>query len=75
MARRKFAKLKNLMFEREITQAEAAKKLGCGLAYLSHRLNGHFPFTFHDAEILSEMLDIPREEWADYFTDKPKIGV
>ena len=35
MARRKFAKLKNLLFEKELTQDDAARIVGRSKTYLS----------------------------------------
>ena len=72
MARRKFAKLKNLLFERELTQDDAAEVLGRGTTYVSRRMNGHEPWNFDDAEKLGGLLEIPRAEWADYFTEGGK---
>ena len=69
MARRKFKKLKDRMFEKELTQEPAAKMLGRSPTYFSHRMNGREPFNFAEAAILSEVLEIPRTEWADYFTE------
>ena len=70
MARRKFAKLKNIMFEKELTQEQAARMLKRSTTYISYRMNGREPFNFAEAAILAEALDIPREAWADYFTDE-----
>ena len=69
MARRKFAKLKNRMFEMEITQEEAAKAMGRSMTYLSSRLNCRGSFSFNDALTLGKLLGIPRTEWVDYFMD------
>lgn len=69
MARRKFAKLKNLLFEKELTQDDAARIVGRSKTYLVLRINGHEPFDFEDAAKLAAVLDIPRTEWADYFTE------
>ena len=69
MAKRRFKKLKDRMYEKELTQDEAARMLGRSTTYLSHRLNGHEPFDFADAAVLAGVLDIPRTEWADYFTE------
>lgn len=69
MARRKFAKLKALMYEQEFTQQDAAQALGRGKTYLSRRMNGHEPFNFEDARILGELLNIPRTQWVEYFSE------
>lgn len=70
MAKKKFLKLKSAMVEHDITQAEAAKRIGKGLTYLSERMTGKRSFSFNDARLLGQMLDIPKSEWADYFTDE-----
>lgn len=69
MARRKFAKLKNRMFEMEITQEEAAKVMGRSMTYLSSRLNCRESFSFDDALTLGKLLEIPKTDWVDYFMD------
>lgn len=72
MARRKFARLKALMYEREFTQEDAARALGRGMAYVSRRMNGHEPFNFEDARVLGGLLEIPRAQWVDYFSEETK---
>lgn len=69
MAKRKFAKLKALLFELEFTQEDVAQALGHGRGYVSARLNGHAPFTLADASKLAHLLDIPEEKWAEYFAE------
>ena len=69
MARRKFAKLKNLLFEQELTQADVAREIGRGMTYVTRRMNGRDAWTFADAEKLGSLLGISRTEWADYFTE------
>lgn len=69
MARRKLAKLKALLYEREMTYPDVAALMGHGLTYVCRRMNGHEPWTFEDAAKLSRVLDIPSAEWADYFME------
>lgn len=69
MAKRRFKKLKDRIFEKELTQDDLAAVLGRGKTYVSRRMNGHEPWTFEDAGKLGGVLDIPRTEWADYFTE------
>lgn len=70
MPKRKFAKLKVLLFEQEFTQDDVAKLLGRGRGYVSARLNGHASFTLSDAGKLARLLDIPKEKWAEYFAEE-----
>lgn len=72
MPKRKFKKLKDRMFEKELTQEAGAEMIGRSLGYLSRRMNGREPFNFAEAAILAEALEIPRTEWADYFTEGGK---
>lgn len=67
MARRKFSKLKSLMYEMELTQADLTEHIGRGRTYLSRRLNGKEPFNTEDIKIISEILSIPLTECVDYF--------
>lgn len=69
MRKRRFAKLKSLLYEQELTQDDAARAVGRGKTYIARRMNGHEPWTFEDAEKLGGLLGIPRSEWVDYFTE------
>ncbi|MFR8012247.1 MAG: hypothetical protein ACLU8W_10900 [Clostridia bacterium] len=68
--RRKFSKLKALMFEQEISQEYIARQLGRGTTYVARRMNAHEPFTTEDMRIIGNLLDIPRSEWLDYFMEE-----
>lgn len=67
--RRKFSKLKALMFEQDVSQEYLAKKLGRGVTYLSKRMNAHEPFTTQDMKVIGSVLEIPRERWLEYFME------
>lgn len=67
MPRRKFAKLKSLMFEKEITQEDLTEVVNHGKTYIVRRLNGHEPFTTADIKAISGVLDIPLTECTSYF--------
>ena len=69
MAKRKFGKLKALLYEQEITQNDIAQLLGRGRGYVSARLNGRASFTLAEASKLAHLLDIPEEKWAEYFAE------
>lgn len=69
MAKRKFSKLKARMFEQDISQQYLAKRLGKGITYLSRRLNAHEPFTTEDMQAIGLVLEIPRDQWLDYFIE------
>lgn len=74
MARRKFAKLKALMYEREVIQADLAEALGRSQTYIVVRMGGKEPWNLEDIQTIGAMLDIPREQWLDYFIDTPATG-
>lgn len=67
MARRKFSKLKSLIYERETTQEELATLMEKSKGYLSRRLNAKEPFNTEDIKMLSNELKIPQTEWVEYF--------
>ena len=70
MARRKFAKLKALMFEQEVRQIDLEPIIGKGIAYIATRMNGQFPFNTREMQQIGDLLGIPREHWLDYFTEE-----
>lgn len=72
MRKRRFSRLKTAIFEKELSQAFIAKKLGRGTTYLSRRMTGREPFTTADMARIGAILGIPREEWLDYFMDEPQ---
>ena len=67
MPRRKFSKLKSLMYENEVTQEDLTKIINHGRTYLTRRLNGHEPFTTEDIKVISGVLNIPLTECVNYF--------
>ncbi len=69
MARRKFAKLKALMFEQEVTQADIAKATGRSQTYIASRMTGREVFDLNDMKVIASLLDLPREKWLDYFME------
>ncbi len=74
MARRKFAKLKALMYEREVVQADLAATLGRSQTYIVVRMNGKEPWSLDDVQTIGNMLEIPREQWLDFFIDRGERG-
>ena len=69
MARRKFAKLKALMYEQGVTQLDVASKIGRGPSYVAKRMNALASFTLADMCTIGTMLGIPREDLLLYFLD------
>lgn len=74
MARRKFAKLKALLYEKELIQADLARELGRSGTYITVRMNGKEPWSLDDVQAIGEMLEIPREQWLDFFIDESRAG-
>ncbi len=60
-------KIKGRMRELEITQADVAKALFIAQPTANLKLNNKRPFDLEEAEKLSVLLDIKREEFGDYF--------
>ncbi len=71
MARRKFARLKSALYEAELTQADIARACGRGTTYISRRMNGREPFNTADMLVIGRLLDLPRDQWLNYFVDGP----
>lgn len=69
MARRKFSKLKALMFEKEIRQIDLEPIVGHGINYISRRFNGKEAFNTKEMQSIGTMLEIPKEQWLDYFIE------
>ena len=69
MARRKLAKLKALMFENEVRQVDLEPIIGRKIAYISVRMNGQRPWNIKEMEQIGTFLNIPKEQWLDYFTE------
>lgn len=69
MARRKFSKLKALMFEKEIRQIDLEPIVGRGINYISRRFNGKEAFNTKEMQSIGTMLEIPKEQWLDYFIE------
>lgn len=74
MARRKFAKLKALLYEKELIQADLAREVGRSGTYITVRMNGKEPWSLDDVQVIGKMLEIPREQWLDYFIDSTLDG-
>lgn len=70
MARRKYIKLKALMYERGVSQADLAPVVGHGLTYIVRRMTGKEPWNLDDVKAIGELLEIPRDHWLDYFIDE-----
>lgn len=71
MAKKKYAKLKALMFEKDIRQIDLEPVIGRKIAYIATRMNGKLPWNTDEMKAIGELLGIPKEEWLDYFTEEP----
>ena len=69
MAKRKYAKLKALMYEKDVRQIDLEPVIGRKIAYISTRLNGKEPWNTQEMEAIGTLLEIPREQCLDYFSD------
>ena len=67
MVRFTHAKLKGRMKELNVRQIDLAKELGMALSTFSLRIMGVHYFTQPDIAKMIEVLDIPKEQVADYF--------
>ncbi|NBK79724.1 hypothetical protein D5272_14300 [bacterium D16-76] len=71
MAKKKYAKLKALMFEKDIRQVDLEPVIGRKIAYIATRMNGKAPWNTDEMRAIGELLGIPKEEWLDYFMEEP----
>ena len=69
MAKRKYAKLKALMYEKDVRQIDLEPIISRKIAYISTRLNGKEPWNTQEMQAIGQLLEIPREQWLDYFID------
>lgn len=60
-------KLKGLIKEKELTQADVARYLGLATPTVSQKLNNIRPFDLTEAEKLSKLLGIEAGEFGKYF--------
>lgn len=73
MAKMKFARLKALMFEMGIRQIDLEPIIGRKVAYISTRMRGKAPWNTAEMKAIGELLDIPKDQWLDYFMeDEPE---
>lgn len=60
-------KIKIRMLEKNMTQKDLAVMMGMAQSTLSQKINNIRPMDLNEAENMSELLDIPQEEFALYF--------
>ena len=74
MARRKFNRLKTLMYELNVTQDDLVPVIDRSTAYISLRLTARRPWNTDEIQQIAAFLGIPREEWLDYFIEPGTIS-
>lgn len=60
-------KVKGRMAELQLTQKDIAKSLGLAQPTINQKINNIRPMDLNEAEKLSNLLNIPPEEFALYF--------
>lgn len=60
-------KIKGLMRERRVTQADLAAKLDLKTCTVNQKLNGKRAMTIDEAEIIASYLEIGDKDFAQYF--------
>lgn len=68
-------KIKIRMLEKNMTQKDLAVMMGMAQSTLSQKINNIRPMDLNEAENMSELLDIPQEEFALYFFYKKSCTV
>ncbi|MTN81029.1 helix-turn-helix domain-containing protein [Turicibacter sanguinis] len=61
------AKIKGRLIELGLTQKEVSRKLGLAQPTFNQKLNNIRVFDLEEAEKLQEILNIPDEQFIDYF--------
>lgn len=61
------AKIKGRLVELSLTQRDASKALGLSQSVLNQKLNNIRPLKLNEAELLAELLEIRKNQFADYF--------
>ena len=62
MKNEKKSKIKALLYEKNITQSECAKKLGIAVSTLNRKLNGECDWKLNECIMLAKLLETPVEE-------------
>ncbi len=70
---RKYIKLRQRLIAADADAAEVARRIGRGSSYVSRRFTGQLPWDGADMAILGDWLQIPHEEFYDYFI-RPWLG-
>lgn len=60
-------KIKGRMSEKQLTQKDIADKLGLAQPTVNQKINNIRPMDLNEAEKLSDILEIPENEFALYF--------
>lgn len=68
-------KIKIRMLEKNMTQKDLAVMMGMAQSTLSQKINNVRPMDLNEAENMSELLEIPQEEFALYFFYKKSCVV
>lgn len=55
------------MMENDITQREVARQAGISPSTMSARMSGQRPFDAQEMQSIAEILDIPPQEYWQYF--------
>lgn len=70
MVRAEFYAIKALMFKTKTTQDDLSLRMGKSKTYLNRRLTGKEPFNTYDIKLIAKELDIPKENWLEYFFEE-----
>jgi hypothetical protein len=64
---KEFLKLKFRMTEQDVEVADLIPIIGKKKTYISERLNAKHPWNTDEIKKIGAYLEIPREEWPEYF--------
>lgn len=67
MSKRKFLQLRVAMMQRDLDGQTLAAMAGMSANSLSNKLRGIYPFTAEEMRNIASILNIPPEQYFDYF--------
>lgn len=62
-----FSKIRDLMRIYDLTNKSFAEELGISASTLSHKLNGHFPWSSDEMWQIMEMFNVPPNQFHEVF--------
>ncbi len=75
MAKKRYMKLKALMFEKDVRQIDLVPVIRRKTAYIAARMNGKYPWNTAEMKAIGELLGIPRSQWLEFFMEDEPAAI